>query len=489
MAKHIVVIGAGFGGMSAAAYLAKAGYKVTVVEKNSQPGGRAAVLKKDGYIWDLGPSWYMMPDVFDEFFADFGKKTSDYYKLKRLDPSYRVFDNTPGSLDIGDAETTALAFDTVKPGSGKRLKRLLGETGKEYDSVRKNILTMDWLSKRQALRPDILRYLSEPKMVGSYDARISQHIKDPRLKHVLEFMTVFMGGSPHNVPGMYSLLTHVDMGLGIWYPVGGFGAVAKGFEKLCKSLGVKFIYNFEVAKIITLQGKVSGVRPMHGEPLLCDAVVANADYHHVQTTLLGREEQDIPDFKWPGKTLSPSGLVICIGLKKQAPDLLHHNLFFDTDWNGHFDDVFRRKRWSEQPLFYLCVPSKTDSKVAPKGHENLFVLAPQANGDQPDDETITRTVDNIISRIEKRAGVSFKDNITSVQVLAHNYFKTNYNAYRGNAFGLAHTLNQSALFRPRLKAKKVNGLYFAGQYTNPGTGVPMVVLSGKTVARVVGEHE
>lgn len=488
MGKHIVVIGAGFGGMSAAAYLAKVGYNVTVLEKNTQPGGRAAVLKKDGYTWDLGPSWYMMPDVFEEFFADFGKTPADFYTLKRLTPSYRIFEGKE-PIDIGDGTAAAAAFGAVRPGAGKGLTALLAQTAREYDAVRKHILPMDWLSPAQALRPEVLEFLTKPSMIGSYDMRISRYVKDKRLKHILEFMTVFMGGSPHNVPGMYSLLTHVDMGLGIWYPMGGFGKVATAFEKLCKAQGVTFQYGVEVAKIVTRQGRVVAVRPRKGDVLHCDAVVANADYHHVQTRLLSDHERDIPTHAWQQKTLSPSGLVICLGITQKLPGLLHHNLFFDTDWDEHFRSVFERKQWFEQPLFYACVPSKTDKSVAPKGHENVFILAPQAQGDQPSQAIVDRTVQHILDRLEQRAGVVLKDHVSNIEVMAHDYFKIAYNAYRGNAFGLAHTLGQSALFRPRLKAKRVEGLYFAGQYTNPGTGVPMVVLSGKAAARVVADHE
>lgn len=485
--KRAIVIGAGFGGMSAAAYLAKDGYEVTVVEKNAQPGGRAYTMKQAGFVWELGPSWYMMPDVFEEFFADFGHKVSDYYELKPLTPAYRVFDND-GSLDIGGLEATAGVFDRVAAGDGAGLRRLLAVTERDYQSVRANVLTSDWLSWRQAVRPQVLRFLLNPEMVMSYDARIKRYIQDERLVRVLEFMTVFMGGSPRNIPGMYSLLAYVDMGLGISYPVGGFSAVARAFMHVGQEVGVTYRFDSEVTRIETVQGSVRGVKLVNGDELPADLVVANADYHHIQTQLLSAAARDISESKWARKTLSPSGLLVSLGVKGRLPGLLHHNLFFDTNWDEHFDAVFSSKQWSCDPLFYLCVPSKSDPQVALSGHENLFVLAPQAAGVEPSDTELAATVSHIVDRIERRAGAAVSEHIVAQDVRTASFFEETFHAYQGNAFGLAHTLRQSALFRPPVKARKVKGLYFVGQYTNPGTGVPMVVLSGKTVAGAVSRH-
>lgn len=489
MGKRIVVIGAGFGGMSAAAYLAQAGHQVTVVEKNDQPGGRAYTVTQDGYTWELGPSWYMMPDVFEEFFADFGKRVGDYYELRRLNPSYRVFDNQQDSLDVRDAAATIKLFDHISPGAGQGLAKLLRKTAAEYTAVRSGILTTDWLQWRQAFNPKVLTFLLNPEMVRSYDSRVSTYVQTDRLKRILEFMTVFMGGSPGNIPGMYTLLAHVDMGLKIWYPMGGFSAVARSFEALGVSLGVEYVYNAPVQEIMIEHGRTVGIKLEDGQVLACDVVVANADYHHVQTALLPTQAADISAGAWRRKVLSPSGLMVSLGVSKQLPELQHHNLFFDTDWGAHFKAVFTDKQWSPSPLFYLCAPAKTDPSVAPGGHENLFVLAPQAVGVEPTQQQLDDTVGRIIDRIEQRAGAPFKNAIVARDIRTQKYFTDAFNAYQGNAFGLAHTLRQSALFRPRLKSRKVQGLYFVGQYTNPGTGVPMVVLSGKTVAGVVHTHE
>lgn len=487
--KRAIVIGAGFGGMSVAAYLARADYSVTVVERNDQPGGRAYTVQEGGFTWELGPSWYMMPDVFREFFADFGHEVADFYDVRPLSPSYRVFDNEADVVDVGDVQNTAAVFEAVSAGDGEGLKSLLHKTHREYDAVRAHLLTLDWLQLRQAFHPEVLKFLLNPRMIGSYDARIRRHVKDERLVRVLEFMTVFMGGSPQNIPGMYSLLSYVDMGLGIGYPMGGFRAVARAFRQVGEEQGVCYRFNTEVQQVIVKHGRAVGVRMPNDEELLADIVVANADYHHVQTALLPHGLADIPTAKWDKKVLSPSGLLLSFGVKKKLPGVLHHNLFFDTDWQAHFNAVFDAKQWSQKPLFYLCVPSKTDPSVAPKNHENLFVLAPQAAGVEPSAVELQASIDDIVGRIDSRTGGVFSGNIIARDVRTMSYFAETFHAYQGNAFGLAHTLRQSALFRPPVKAKKVAGLYFVGQYTNPGTGVPMVVLSGKTVAEAVVRYE
>ena len=487
MKKKIAVIGAGFGGLSAAAYLARDGYDVTVFEKNNQPGGRAIVHKAKGFTFDMGPSWYMMPDVFDDFFADFDKKTSDYYKLKKLVPSYRVY-NTTAQHDVRPVDEGGLAlFDDLEPGAAKSVNALLKSTKKEYEHVREHLLEKDYLSPLDTIDSKALTFLSNPALVRSYHSRVKRATASPDIQKILEFMTVFMGGSPQNIPGIYSLLSHVDLTMGIWYPMGGFGAVVKAFESLGKSLGVTYVYNADVTKIHTAQHKASAVE-VNGELHHFDAVVANADYHHVETSLLPKNYQSYKASYWQKKTISPSGLLLYLGVNKKVKGLLHHTLFFDADWQGHFNQVFKTKEWSSRPLFYVGTPSKTDASVAPEGKENIFVLAPMANNIHATPEQINELAHSIIARIEARTGTKFASDIIYQRIESCDYFETMFNAYKGNAFGLAHTLTQSAMFRPRLQSKKLSNLFYVGQYTNPGTGVPMVVLSGKIIARVIGER-
>ncbi len=481
--KSVAVIGAGFGGLSAACYLAKAGYQVTVYEKNDQVGGRAMVMKKNGFTFDLGPSWYMMPDVFEDFFADFGKQTSDYFELVKLDPSYKVF-TQDDAYDVWDAPRVYELFERLEPGSSERLKDLLQKTKHEYDTVRSSILGSSMLGLQDVMNGDAIGLLANPELLGSYHRRIKKYIKHPDLQKILEFMVVFMGGSPHNIPALYTLLTHVDMGLGIWYPMGGMHQLVEAMYQLAQELGVEFKLNAAVTAIHTKHAVVTEVVTA-SEISAYDAVVANADYHHVETMLLGFATETA----WDKKVLSPSGLLVYLGVNKKISALRHHNLFFDVDWDAHFEQVFTTQEWSIQPLFYVGAPSVTDPSVAPKGHENIFVLAPMANGSQPTDEVIQQTVNNVIHRLETHTGEKIREHIVYQDVRAHDYFKDTFNAYKGNAFGLAHTIKQSAIWRPKIKHPQIKGMYFVGQYTNPGTGVPIVTLSGKVVAAQIKKDD
>lgn len=487
MKKRIAIIGAGFGGLSAAAYLSRDGYDVTVFEKNNQPGGRAIVYKSKGFTFDMGPSWYMMPDVFDDFFSDFDTTAKKYYDIKKLVPSYRVYNNT-GYHDVKPVDEGGLGlFDDLEPGAADQIKGLLKKTGKEYSHIREHLLEKDYISPTDAIDSKALSMLANPSLFRSYHSRIKSATKNEDIQKILEFMTVFMGGSPQNVPGVYSLLSHVDLGLGIWYPIGGFGTVARAFETIAKEQGAKIVYNAEVSKIHASQHTVSEVE-VNGDKLQFDAVVANADYHHVETQLLPKNYRTYSERYWERKTLSPSAMLVYLGVNKKVPGLLHHTMFFDADWHGHFEQVFNKKEWSSRPLFYVSNPSKTDESVAPKNTENIVLLAPLANGLHPTNAQVDELVESLIARLESHTKTVISKDILVKKVVLMDFFSDTFNAYKGNAFGLAHTLGQSAMFRPRMQSRKLHNLFYVGQYTNPGTGVPMVILSGKIAARVVGER-
>lgn len=486
MNKRVVIIGAGFAGMSAAAYLAKAGYDVTVLERTGQPGGRAHVVHDHGYTFELGPSWYLMPDVFDEWFGAFGHKPSDFYELAALSPSYRIF-NSDNTIDIDRAPKVYDTAEAIEPGAGKRLRTLVERTGREYTDVRAGLLELDGLRLGQGARADVLKFLLNPELARSYHGRIKHYVKNPDLQHALEFMTVFMGGSPHNIPAYYSLLAYVDMQLGGWYPMGGFGAVARAIEQVAREQGATFHYNTEVESIPVKLDRAIGVIA-GGKIYKADIVISGADYHFTETQLLEPEHQSYTAKYWRSRQLSPSALLVTLGVSQKVPGLTHHNLFFDTDWEEHFDEVFKRKVWSRAPLFYLCAPSKTDPSVAPKGHENLFFLAPMAAGLKPTSSQLETTANSLISRVERATGSSFSAAITTKHIYGPDYFEQTFHALGGNAFGLSHTLTQSAVLRARMQSRRVPNLYYTGQYTNPGTGVPMVLLSGKVVSRLVQGH-
>ena len=483
MNTHVVVVGAGFGGLSTAAYLAKAGYQVTVYEKTDQPGGRARVLKTKGFTFDMGPSWYMMPDVFQEFFEHFGSQVHEHYTLKQLDPSYRVFTDS-SQFDGRPYPKATKLFEEKDPGSASRLTLFMTKTADDYHMLRTHTLNKPMLSVAEVFDGNVLRMLASQKSVRSFHWQAKKLTRDQDLQKMLEFMSVFMGGGPKNIPALYSLLSYVDMGLGVWYPNKGFGAVADAFVNVAQQQGAKIRYKAAVTRIITKNGRTTGV-VVNGKVVACDAVVANADYHFVETKLLDTKSRSYDNDYWSKRTISPSATLLLLGVKKKLPKLLHHNLFFDAPWDQHFTEIFDQKRWSKRPLFYLCAPSKSDSIVAPAAYENLFVFVPSAAGVEPTENQINRLVDQVVTRIEQKIGTSFREDIVVQEVRTQKYFADTFNAYKGNAFGLSHTLRQSALFRPPIASRKVQNLFFTGQYTNPGTGVPMVVISGKVVANEV----
>lgn len=479
----IAVIGAGFGGLSAAAYLAKAGHEVHVFEKNARSGGRAQVVERQNFIFDTGPSWYLMPDIFEEFFADFGKKPSDYYHLERLHPSYKVFFEDD-AYAVRPVPAIFRDFEKREPGAGKKLARYLAQVEREYRKARQELLMLDGLSMRDLSRPSAFEMLSNPQLLGSFHQRVSRVVKDAKLRQVLEFMVVFLGGCPKTIPAMYGLLNWVDLGQGIWYPHGGFGAVVKAFEEVAREQGAVLHYEAPVEAIET-EGKHARAVRVNGERLKFHAVVANADYPHVETELLPEAARSYGKKYWQGKTVSPTAVVGLLGIRRKLP-LEHHNLFFDAPWEAGCSEFFKKQEAGARPLFYVSAPSRTDKTVAPEGCESLCVLIPVSNKAQVSHEEAEQLIDGAIGRIEKKTSLMIRSQLAVKEVLTPDYFGEGFNAYRNNAFGLSHTLLQSGPLRPRIRSKKLLNMYYVGQYTNPGTGVPLVVLSGKVVARVIG---
>lgn len=483
--KSVIVLGAGFGGMSAAAYIAKQGHNVTVIEKNSLPGGRAQVYKTKGYTFDLGPSWYMMPDVFEEFFGDFSSSPSDFYDLKKLNPAYEVVGRHT-TIQFKKYKEMRKKFDELDPGILAKMDRFFAQTKQDYGIVRNGILLKPMTRLKETLDKNVLKFLASKAMRQSYAARIESLTNNEDIRRSLQFMSVFMGGSPDKIPGVYALLAYVDMGLGVHYPMGGFGKLASSFQKVAEKQGAKFIFNAKV-KNINSNGKIANsVELDDGKIIEADIIVANADYHHVETKLLKKTDRNYSPQYWEKLELSPSALLILLGVKKKLPKLSHHTLFLESDWHKHFSAIASGSI-ETNPLFYVSAPSKTDPTVAPSGHENLFILAPMPAGTNLSLKNQKIITDNIISRIEKHCGLSFNSNIVIKKYLDQNYFEQTFNAFKGNAFGPSHSLRQTAIFRTRMKSKKLKNLYFVGQYTNPGTGVPMVVLSGKAVGRLIAK--
>jgi phytoene desaturase len=480
-----VVIGSGFAGLAAACCLAQAGYAVTVLEKNADLGGRARLWHKDGFTFDMGPSWYWMPDVFEEFFARVGKKPSDYYSLVRLDPSYRVFFSPESVMDVpASLDELRRRFEEIEPGAAAQLDKFLAQAAYKYrvgmgDYVRRPSLSL-WEFVDARLMGAALRL----QMVQSMRSHVAAHFRDPRLVQIMEFPVLFLGGTAREIPAMYSLMNHADIMLGTWYPMGGMAAVTQGIVRLAESLGVQFRTGTEVRRIAIENGVATGVETDEGRET-ADVVIAGGDYHHIEQELVAPEWRTYTEVEWDRRTLSPSSLLFYLGVNKRLANLRHHNLFFDEGLEQHAHEIYRDPKWPTRPLFYVCCPSQTDPNVAPDGCENLFVLIPVAPGLEDNDATRERYYDLVMSRLEALTGQSVRDAVVVKRSYAHRDFEADYHSYKGNAYGLANTLRQTAFFKPRLRARKVRNLYFAGQMTVPGPGVPPSLISGQIVANLI----
>jgi len=481
--KKTIVIGAGFGGMAAAALLAKDGHDVTVVEKNDQPGGRAIVWNEKGFVFDMGPSWYLMPDVFEQFFALFNKKPEDYYKLIRLNPAYRVFFDKDEIVDISpDLEKNLQLFERYQKGGREQLKKYLKAAEYQYTIAMNEFIYKEYRHLWDFFSLRLLLKGSKLHIFTSLDRYAQRYITDPKLRKILEYTMVFLGGTPFDTPALYSLMSHVDFNLGVWYPDGGFGALARGFQRLAVEQGVKFEFNCEAEKIIVKNDVVTGVNTPKGI-MSADLVIANADYPYVEINLLEPSQQTYPKEYWEKKAIAPSALLMYIGVKGKIKSFAHHNLYFATDWEKHFQTIFHEPGWPENPSYYVSCPSKSDATVAPADGENLFILVPVAAGLEDTPEIRERYFTQIINHLERLTGENIKDRIIVKRLFAHTDFTEYYHAYKGTALGLAHTLGQTAIFRCSHQSKKVKGLYYTGHYTHPGIGVPMVIISSQIIAQ------
>lgn len=486
--KKVIIIGAGFGGLSLAALLAKDGYEVSVVEKHDQPGGRARMWETNGYRFDMGPSWYMMPEVFEQYFAYFDKKPSDYYTLERLDPQYRLFFEKDEVLDISaDMQKNLKLFDQLEENGAEKFQTYLKKAQELYDLSMGKFIYRDYSSFKDFLHPDFREAGIPSGLLTNMEKFISKTFTNDRLKKILLYTVVFLGGNPKNTPAVYSLMSHVDFNLGVWYPKGGLNAVAKGMEKLAKEHGVRFFYNSEVEKILTEGNKAIGVKTTTGE-YLADTIISNADYAHTELDLLEEPQQTYNKAYWEKRTWAPSAFIMYLGLNKKIDALDHHNLVLANDWQKHFDEIFDDPKWPDRPSYYICCPSKTETDMAPEGKENLFVLVPAAIGLDDSDEEREAYAEKILKDMEAILGASIKDSIEVKRIFSQRDFSAEYHSYKGTALGLAQTLKQSALFRPARKSKKLEGLYYSGQFTHPGIGVPMVVISAEITRDILKQE-
>lgn len=486
MGKKVIVIGAGFSGLSAACELAKQGLEVTVAEKNECAGGRASVFSAEGFTFDMGPSWYWMPDVFEWFFAQYGKKVQDYYELKRLDPGYRVFFGKNDTTDIpASLDKLYDLFEQLEPGSSKNLKKFLTDAAYKYEVGMKDLVHKPCNNIMEFVDARLLKSLFKIQLFTSLRKEVYTKFKNDRIRKILEFPVYFLGALPSNTPALYSILNYADLALGTWYPLGGMFKIVEGMQKMAEELGVKFMFNSPVSEIITENNKTKAVR-IREEFIFCDAVIASADYVHVEQMLLKDEkEKNYSETYWTKKTFAPSCIIYYLGIKGKVKNLLHHNLFFDESFEQFADEIYTHPRWPSNPLFYVSAPSKTDISVAPEGDENLFILIPVAPGLKDTLAIREEYFGKVMNRLEDFTGENIRQSIYFQKSFAPSDFVHRYNAYKGNAYGLANTLLQTAVFKPKLRNRKIRNLFYAGQLTVPGPGVPPSIISGNIAAKEV----
>lgn len=480
--KTIHIIGSGFSSLSAACYLAREGHRVVVLEKNDSIGGRARQWQHRGFTFDMGPSWYWMPDVFERFFGDFGKKTSDYYALIKLDPAYRVYFGKDDFIEIaGRLEAIKDTFETHEKGSAAKLQRFIDQAKKYYDIAIKDIVYRPGISPLELVTPETLLHLSA--FFGNISAQVRRHFKNPKLISILEFPVLFLGAKPSQTPPFYSFMNHADFGLGTWYPENGMFDLVRAMQSLAAEWGVVFKTGARVEQLLTEGGKVSALR-INGETVPCDVVVSGADYAHTET-LLEPDFRQYSEKYWSKRIFAPTCLVFYVGFDRKIGSMTHHALFFDADFDRHAEAIYDQPQWPEKPLFYANFPSLTDASAAPEGMESAFFLIPLAP-DIEDSEALREAYfQKIMDRLAEVGGQDLRNAVLFKRSYCKNDFISDYNAYKGNAYGLANTLLQTAFLRPGLKSKKLDNLFFTGQLTVPGPGVPPALISGKLVAGLV----
>ena len=486
MPKTIHIIGSGFSSLAAACYLAKEGNNVSVFEKNTSLGGRAQQFTANGFTFDMGPSWYWMPDVFESFFADFNMKPSDYYSLEKLNPGYRVFFENDTHFDVSEDLNTIISdFEKIEKGSGKKLSEFIDNAKKNYEIAIKDLVYRPGESILELITPQTA--LKIDQFFSNIKRDVRKKIKNKNLQQILEFPVLFLGAKPSDTPSFYSFMNYADFGLGTWQPKNGFFDVVQAMVQLGKELGVTYHTNAAISKIIVEDNTATGIE-INNKILKADVVLSGADYHHTET-LLPINNRQYSEAYWDKKTFAPSSLLFYVGFDKKLENVCHHNLFFDSDFEKHAVEIYDNPEWPSEPLFYANFTSLTNKETAPEGCENGFFLIPVAPDLEDTEEVREIYFEKIISRFEHITKQNVRKNIIFKKSFCVNDFKSEYNSYKGNAYGMANTLLQTAVLRPKLKSKKVKNLYFTGQLTVPGPGVPPALISGKLVAQLIKKYQ
>ena len=485
---NVTIIGAGFSGLSASVYLAQKGYNINILEKNDIPGGRARNYSQNGFTFDLGPSWYWMPDVLERFFNNFGKSTSDFYQLRRLNPGYRIFFAENDFIDVpANLEHLYDLFESLDRGSSKRLKKFLKHAEYKYNLGIGKIVYKPGLNFIEFISWDLLSGLFYLNVFSTVATVVSKVSKEKKLRQLLEFPVLFLGSIPQKTPALYTLMNYADLVLGTWYPMGGMFKVVEAMVHLAESLGVKINYNSDVELINIETSKITSVIAGNKQYDM-DILVGSADYHHIEQRLIPEKYRRYNEKYWDSRVLAPSAILFYLGINNKLPKLKHHNLFFDVDFYKHADEIYTHPQWPENPAIYVSCTSRTDPTVAPEGSENLTILIPVAPGLNDTEKERERLYEYAVAKIEKFSGENVRNHVIVKKIYALNDFVKDYHSYKGNAYGLANTLMQTAFLKPKLVSKKLSNLFYAGQLTVPGPGVPPSIISGEIVAKLIARR-
>ncbi|HEY4062148.1 MAG TPA: phytoene desaturase family protein [Puia sp.] len=483
MGRKVAIIGAGISGLSAAAYAAKAGNEVHVYEKNGTAGGRARqLITSNGYTFDMGPSWYWMPDIIESFFQDFGYRASDFYQLTALDPQFEMIGQTENISVPASYDEMRVLFERLEPGAAKRLDSFMRSARFKYEVGMREFVDKPCHSWGEFVSPRMVSSAIRLDLFSNFRSYVRRYFTHPALRTLMEFPVIFLGASPQQIPALYSLMNYGGYMLGTHYPLGGFYRLVEAMKQVGEEQGVHFHFDQPVERLFGSGSSISSIQ-IKGELMAVDAVIASADYHHAES-LLDAAQRNYPEVYWKSRTFAPSCLIYFLGFTEKIPRLNHHTLFFENDLDDHIDAIYKEKRWPEKPLFYACCTSRTDPGVAPDGHENLFLLMPLAIGLTDDEAIREKYLGDMIGRLERHTGAT---GLLSKMDYKKSYcvrdFIEDYNAYEGNAYGLANTLSQTAVWKPAVRNRQYTNLLYSGQLTVPGPGVPPSIISGRIAAR------
>lgn len=482
MNKKVVIIGAGIGGLGAAGLFAKKGNDVIVVEKNANLGGRANIFEHEGFKFDMGPSWYLAPDIFEHYFNLVGEKVEDHLNLKKLSPSYRIFFRNNGEpLDINsNIDIDTATFDAIEPGAGEKLRAYLKQSHYQYEVATRHFMFKNYDRVWDFFNKRVMTEGQKLSVFSTMHNFVSKFFKSKKLQQVMEYTMVFLGTSPYEAPALYNLMSHMDFNQGVFYPQGGFYELIKALADIAEKNGAILRTDSPVEKIIVRDGKAVGVRLESGEVIDADIVISNADMWFTETKLLDESHQTHKEKYWQKRTMAPSAFILYLGVNEKLPSLVHHNLLFSEDWRKNFDDIYKDPCLPDEPSLYVCAPSVTDQSVAPAGKENLFVLVPIASGLSFTDAEKEAYADRVLALMETEMNLpDLRSKIGYKRIYTVDNFAVDYNAFKGSALGLAHTLRQTAIFRPKNKSKKVENLFYVGAGTNPGIGTQICLISAE----------